>query len=365
MKKFILFFLLLTISTTVWATEFEILGTTSGGGILSIREDSDDGTDKATITVPALAANTAYTLPPNDGDNTNVLQTNGTGTLTWVATGAGGESLAATLAIGADANDLDITSLAKLEGVDVNTYIDMDTTDIITTKGNIIPSANGADDLGSDALEFNNAWFDGTMEADTITEGGVAVINATQGGAWTGTHDFGGATLEVPQTAGDLTLSATSNLAIDTTQKQLGWFDGTREVVIPSDKKITALVTAGQWDLDSDMWLWELDGTIFPDGIVITKWSVDGSVAAPAVELNANLMYCDALSNGAFPGGGATLIDVLDTTTGNSSEADMSNSDLTTGAIATTKILYIDIDVDPATSTEFYVVQIYFYIPES
>ena len=92
------------------------------------------------------------------------------------------DTLVATLGAGADANDLDITSLAKLEGVDANTYIDMDTTDIITTKGNLIPSANAADDLGTDALEYNNAFFDGTMEADAITKGGVVVpsISDTQ-----------------------------------------------------------------------------------------------------------------------------------------------------------------------------------------
>ncbi|KKM94526.1 hypothetical protein LCGC14_1197370, partial [marine sediment metagenome] len=39
----------------------------------------------------------------------------------------------------------------------------------------------------------------GTVEGATITEGGVAVINATQGGTWTGVHDFGGADLEMPQ----------------------------------------------------------------------------------------------------------------------------------------------------------------------
>jgi len=40
--------------------------------------------------VPALGANTVYTLPPDDGDNTEVLQTNGAGVLTWVANAGGG-----------------------------------------------------------------------------------------------------------------------------------------------------------------------------------------------------------------------------------------------------------------------------------
>ena len=132
-------------------------------------------------------------------------------------------------------------------------------------------------------------------------------------------------------------------------------------VVLKTDpKKITAIVTAGDWDLDSDKFLVDLEGTKYPDGIVITKWSVDCNVADPAVELNANLMFCDALGSGAFPGSGATLIDVLDTTTGNSSENDMSNSDKGDGIIPTTKIIYLDIDVDPATATDFFIVQIHY-----
>lgn len=42
-----------------------------------------------TLTVPdSLAASLTFTLPPTDGDNTNVLQTDGNGVLTWVAGGA-------------------------------------------------------------------------------------------------------------------------------------------------------------------------------------------------------------------------------------------------------------------------------------
>lgn len=177
--------------------------------------------------------------------------------------------------------------------------------------------------------------------------------------------DFGGATsVKAPTVAGDLTL-ASGQFGIDTTQKQFGWHDGTRENAISSDKKITAIITAGDWDLDSDKWVWEFDSTIYPDGVVITKWTVDANVADPAVELNANLMYCDALANGAFPGATATLVDVLDTTTGNSTETNMALSDLGSGTIPAGKILYIDIDIDPATATDFFTVQIYFYQPES
>jgi hypothetical protein len=58
-------------------------------GLLRIFEDSDNGANFASITVPALAANTAYTLPPDDGDAGEQLQTNGAGVLTWEAAGSG------------------------------------------------------------------------------------------------------------------------------------------------------------------------------------------------------------------------------------------------------------------------------------
>ncbi|KKL94869.1 hypothetical protein LCGC14_1860380, partial [marine sediment metagenome] len=67
-----------------------------------------------------------------------------------------------------DMGDNDITSIDKLEGVDVNTFIDLGTTDLIDTKGNIIPNANAADDLGSDAREFNNLWIDGKAYIDGL-----------------------------------------------------------------------------------------------------------------------------------------------------------------------------------------------------
>jgi len=212
----------------------------SEAGTLTLFEDG--GANFASFMVPALAANTVYTLPPDDGDPTEQLQTDGSGVLTWVSAGGavegtdvlstgeegaskflredgdgtcswqaggGGETLAETLAIGADANDLDITSMAQLQGVDVNTYIDMDTTDIITTKGNLIPSANGADDLGTDALEYMNAWFDGTVNIDALVAD-TADINA-------GTVDaITSLTLANSVDVGDVTITA-NGITIDGT----------------------------------------------------------------------------------------------------------------------------------------------------
>ena len=58
-------------------------------GVLTLLEDTDAGANFASFQVPALAANTVYTLPADDGDADQVLSTNGSGTLDWVAAAAG------------------------------------------------------------------------------------------------------------------------------------------------------------------------------------------------------------------------------------------------------------------------------------
>ncbi len=63
-------------------------------GVLKLMEDSDAGANFATFQVPALAANTVYTLPADDGDAGEQLQTDGSGNLTWEAAGAGGGAVA-------------------------------------------------------------------------------------------------------------------------------------------------------------------------------------------------------------------------------------------------------------------------------
>jgi hypothetical protein len=61
-------------------------------GVLTIYEDSTDGSNFASIQVPALAANTVYTLPADDGGSGEVLSTNGSGALDWVADAGGAET---------------------------------------------------------------------------------------------------------------------------------------------------------------------------------------------------------------------------------------------------------------------------------
>lgn len=74
------------------ATSGNYVGVRNGAdsaGNLRIYEDSDDGNDYTQFSLPAggHSGNILYTLPTDDGDAGEQLQTNGTGTLTWESAG--------------------------------------------------------------------------------------------------------------------------------------------------------------------------------------------------------------------------------------------------------------------------------------
>lgn len=65
-------------------------GNATASGYIELLEDSDNGTNKVTIIAPAaLAADYTLTLPDDDGTSGQYLQTNGSGTLSWVTATAG------------------------------------------------------------------------------------------------------------------------------------------------------------------------------------------------------------------------------------------------------------------------------------
>lgn len=96
-------------------------------GVLTLLEDDDDGANFASFMVPALTANTVYTLPPDDGDNTEVLQTDGGGTLTWVAN-AGGGTMSSFFAEDGDTTEVEIDDAKEWKFVE-GASIDIDWTD--------------------------------------------------------------------------------------------------------------------------------------------------------------------------------------------------------------------------------------------
>lgn len=68
-----------------------IKGNSTQSGTLKIFEDTDNGTNSVAIKAPAsLTADYTLTLPANDGDANQYLQTDGSGNLTWATVAGGG-----------------------------------------------------------------------------------------------------------------------------------------------------------------------------------------------------------------------------------------------------------------------------------
>ncbi len=63
-------------------------GATSSG-FVDIFEDTDDGANKTRFQSVAMVGDITYSLPPDDGDAGEQLQTNGAGVLTWESAGSG------------------------------------------------------------------------------------------------------------------------------------------------------------------------------------------------------------------------------------------------------------------------------------
>lgn len=72
--------------TTTLTGSVVINGTSSGPSSISLAEDTDNGTNRIIIQPPAsLAADYTLTLPIDDGNSGELLSTNGSGVLSWVA----------------------------------------------------------------------------------------------------------------------------------------------------------------------------------------------------------------------------------------------------------------------------------------
>ena len=182
------------------------------------------------------------------------------------------------------------------------------------------------------------------------------------GATLTGVIDAGGATSTEIVNGANPTCDVAGEIAVNTTDKTLELHNGTTQIAIP-----TIHIAQGTFDLAS-FWdsgpathilhLIDLDATTYPHGIYITSVSVDCSAADPTTELTGDLKSCDA-TTGAFPGANAAVIQALDTTTGN-----MSNAAVNT-AIASGKSIYILLDADPTDNNQTWHIKFSYYIPIS
>ena len=199
---------------------------------------------------------------------------------------------------------------------------------------------------------------------DVVTD--KALVNKADGAVWLGTHDFGGATLEIPNSASDLTLDVDGKIGLQDTDDQLcaDWGaagEVIAEACISAIRHLTAVFDpAGWWDQESTYRVVPLMtiGDDAPEGITIVEWEIDYVGGDPTTEFAGDLI-CDTTAD-YNRAAGATVMDVLDTTAG----ASAADSGFDSATCANAAKMYIDMDSDPTDANVMMIVDIYFYNEE-
>jgi hypothetical protein len=80
----------ITGGTVAGITQLDVAGTSAAGANLKLYEDTDNGTNYVSLkAADTIASNVTFTLPAADGTNGQVLQTNGSGTLSFTTPSSG------------------------------------------------------------------------------------------------------------------------------------------------------------------------------------------------------------------------------------------------------------------------------------
>src|SRR3990167_4186198 len=149
----------LTLRPTSDATKGDVIVADQGGNViigggataseLRLLEPSGSGTNYTAFKTQAQAANITYTLPPDDGDASEVLQTDGSGSLTWVAQ-TGGTSVQE-LVFTAAANTPPTASFATPDTRNNHPVLDFDgTADESAVFGAVLPTTYASGGLSVD-----------------------------------------------------------------------------------------------------------------------------------------------------------------------------------------------------------------------
>lgn len=160
-------------------------------------------------------------------------------------------------------------------------------------------------------------------------------------------------------TAGTATLATAGDINVDTTNKQIGIHNGTREVAI-------GLVQHREFSFDPKavcdgavdrLFLFKV-GAWAPKGITITGWRLSFE-ADPTTEIDLDLKRADAFIGVA----NAAVMDVLDTTAGASSETDAAN--INAGAVvANGKVVYLEFGTAYSETTHQCIFEIEYELEE-
>jgi cytoskeletal protein CcmA (bactofilin family) len=208
-------------------------------------------------------------------------------------------------------------------GEDDQTKIDFETADtinfyagnekqLILTDGALTPGTNAIVDLGTDALEFKDAYFDGTVEADAITIGGTAlseVISDTTGAMFSSNTETGiTVTYQDADNTIDVAIDAaqTAITSVVNTSLEIGR-DADNRIKFGTDNQIIFEVSGGDnvifkasgeieatsLDISGDA---DIDGTLEADAITVNGTALNTVIAGVTVA-NATLAATTTVTN--------------------------------------------------------------------
>ena len=257
-----------------------------------------------------------------DGDGTEVTVADGKEVkfvegggidINWTDTSTGSDGDPYDLTFTINAAQTDITSLLATDikiGEDDQTKIDFETADtinfyagnekqLILTDGALTPGTNAIVDLGTDALEFKDAYFDGTVEADAITIGGTAlseVISDTAGAMFSSNTETGvTVTYQDADNTIDVAIDAaqTDITSVVNTSLEIGR-DADNRIKFGTDNQIIFEVSGGDnvifkasgeieassLDISGDA---DIDGTLEADAITVDGTALNTVIAGVTV----------------------------------------------------------------------------------
>ena len=248
-----------------------------------------------------------------DGDGTEVTVADGKEVkfvegggidINWTDTSTGSDGSPYDLTFTINRTEADITSLLATDikiGEDDETKIDFETADtinfyagnekqLILTDGALTYGTNAIVDLGTDALEFKDAYFDGTVEADAITIGGTAlseVISDTAGAMFSSNTETG---ITVTYQDADNTIDVEIDLAqtaitsVVNTSLEIGR-DADNRIKFGTDNQIIFEVDGG------DNVIFKTSGEIEASSLDISgNADIDGTLEADAITVDGTAL---------------------------------------------------------------------------
>ena len=163
-----------TLTTPIANAGIQLKNGATSAGFIEFFEDSDNGTNKVTLIGPASTADITLTLPSSDGDDGQVLTTDGSGVLSFATVGGAYNSwLVKTSAYTALVGDQIIVNSSSAVTITLPASASAGNTVIVKATG------GGTVTLGRNSQKINSVAEDGTLPSGKATQ--LVFVDSTIG----------------------------------------------------------------------------------------------------------------------------------------------------------------------------------------